>query len=335
MNNLAEIQNENPIAVVAVVAVTEQPQPVQLVIKSKVNEYINHAKADNTIKAYRSDWVDFTSWCDNNSLQSLPALPEVVAAYLADLVERNYKAATLERRLISIAKAHTTAGYDDVTKAAIVKETWKGIKRTVGTAQNGKAPCVTADLKLMLNTLPDNLLGIRDRALLLIGFAGGFRRSELVNLDTEDITFSREGLTIIIRKSKTDQEGNGRKIGIAYGSNCETCPVRSLQLWLEESGITTGPVFHSVNRYGNIQEERLSDKAVSLVIKKYATAAGLDSSKYSGHSLRAGMATAAAMNGASERQIMKQTGHRSEAMVRKYIREGSLFINNVSCNLGL
>jgi Site-specific recombinase XerD len=335
MNNLIEIKNENPTAMVAIATVNYQSQPVQPLLESKINEYINHAKADNTIKAYRSDWADFTFWCDNNSLQSLPALPEVVAAYLVDLVERNYKTVTLERRLISIAKAHTTAGYDDITKSAIVKETWKGIKRTVGTAQNGKAPAVSSDIKAMVNTLPSNLLGIRDRALLLIGFAGGFRRSEIVSLDLEDLDFTREGLVINLRHSKTDQEGQGRKIGIAYGSNPTTCPVRCLQAWLEESDITFGPVFRSVNRHGNLQEGRLSDKAVALVIKRCAEAAGLDSSKYSGHSLRAGMATSAAAAGVSERAIMKQTGHKSEAMVRKYIREGSLFLNNASCNLGL
>jgi integrase len=187
----------------------------------------------------------------------------------------------------------------------------------------------------MVTSLPDNLLGIRDRALLLIGFAGGFRRSELVALNVEDLEFKREGLVVTIRKSKTDQEGIGRKIGIPYGSNCDTCPVRSLQLWLEEGAITEGSVFRSVNRHGHVQEGCLSDKAVALVVKRCAESAGLDSSKYSGHSLRAGMATSAAMNGASERQIMKQTGHRSEAMVRRYIREGSLFNDNVSGNLGL
>jgi len=324
MNNLVEIQNENPMAVVALVA-----------LQDKANEYMSHSKADNTLKAYRCDWSHFTDWCNNHGLQSLPATAEVIAAYLVDMVEKNYKAATIERRLISIAKAHTTAGYEDITKTPLVKETWKGIRRSIGTAQREKSPAVTSDIKAMLNTLPSNLLGIRDRALLLIGFAGGFRRSELVNLDVENLNFTREGLIITITKSKTDQEQQGRKIGIPYGSCCESCPVRSLQLWLEQSVILTGPVFRSVNRHGNLQEGRLSDKAVALIVKRCAESAGLNPDNYSGHSLRSGMATSAAMNGASERQIMKQTGHKSEQMVRKYIREGSLFLNNAACSLGL
>ncbi len=327
MNNLVELtdnQNENPMAVVALVA-----------LQGKANEYIAHAKSDNTIKAYRCDWSDFTSWCNGHGIQSLPALPEVIAAYIADLVERGYKAATIERRLVSISKAHVTAGYEDVTKTAIVKETWSGIRRTIGTHQEGKTPTLTADIRAMVNNLPDSLLGIRDRSLLLIGFAGGFRRSELVNLDVEDLEFKREGLIITIKRSKTDQEGNGRKVGIAYGSCPTTCPVRSLQAWIEASGITSGPLFRSVNRHNHIQEGRLSDKSVALIVKRTAESAGLDSSKYSGHSLRSGCATTAAMNGVSERSIMKQTGHRSEQMVRRYIREGSLFLNNASCSLGL
>lgn len=302
---------------------------------SKVQGYLNNSKAANTKRAYASDWAAFTSWCNGHSLQYLPASPEAVAAYLVDLADKRYKAATIERRLVSIAKAHVTAEHIDITKNPLVRETWKGIKRTIGTAQTPKSPVLTRDIKEMINTLPDNLLGIRDRALLLLGFAGGFRRSEIVSLDVADLEFRREGLIINLRRSKTDQIGEGRRIGIPYGSCCDTCPVRSLQAWLEESGITEGPVFRSVNRHGSLQDGRLSDKSVALVVKRYAEAAGLNPDDYSGHSLRAGMATSAAMHGASERQIMKQTGHRSEAMVRRYIREGSLFTGNAASQLGL
>ncbi|HWQ74249.1 MAG TPA: site-specific integrase [Syntrophomonas sp.] len=305
------------------------------IIAGRVQEYIDKAKAENTLKAYRSDWADFAGWCGSHSLQPIPAFPETVAAYLADLAGRGYKAATIERRLISISKAHTSAGHDDVTKTALVKEVWAGIKRTIGTAQEGKAPAVTADIKAMVSALPDNLLGVRDQALLLVGFAGAFRRSELVNIDVEDLEFKREGIVVTLRHSKTDQEGKGRKVGIPYGSYCDTCPVRSLQTWLEQSGITSGPVFRSINRHGNLQEGRLSDKAVALIVKRCAEAAGLDASQYSGHSLRAGLATSAAMNGVSERAIMNQTGHHSQAMVRRYIREGSLFNDNAAAGVGL
>lgn len=304
-------------------------------IAVKVQEYLVNAEASNTKKAYSSDWSHFTGWCDGHNLQPLPASADTVAGYLVDLVEQGYKAATIERRLVSISKAHIVAGYDDVTKTPAIKELWKGIKRTVGTAQTAKSPVLTRDLKAMLATLPDNLLGIRDRALLLLGFAGGFRRSELVSLNVDDLEFTREGLVINLRHSKTDQESAGRKIGVPYGSNIDTCPVRSLQAWLEEAGIVEGPLFKAINRHGNIQPGRLSDKAVALIVKRTAESAGLDSSKYSGHSLRAGLATSAAAAGASERSIMQQTGHKSVNMVRKYIRSGNLFNDNAASQLGL
>lgn len=324
MNNLVEVQNENPKAVVALVA-----------LQDKANEYIAHSKANNTKKAYSSDWSHFRAWCDGHNLQALPANSETVAAYMVELVEKGYKTATLERRLVSIAKAHVVAGHDDVTKTPTIKELWKGIRRTIGTAQTAKSPVLVRDIKVMLATLPDNLLGIRDRALLLLGFSGGFRRSELVSLNVDDLEFTREGLVINLRHSKTDQESAGRKIGVPYGSNIDTCPVRSVQLWLEASNIETGPLFRSINRHGGIQPGRLSDKAVSLVVKRYAEAAGLNPDDYSGHSLRAGLATSAAAAGVSERSIMQQTGHKSVNMVRKYIRSGNLFNDNAVAQLGL
>ena len=187
----------------------------------------------------------------------------------------------------------------------------------------------------MVAGLPEGLLGIRDRALLLVGFAGAFRRSELVGLDIADLDFNHDGLTVTLRRSKTDQEGEGRKVGLPYGSNPSTCPVRSLQAWIEASAIEAGPVFRSVNRHGRLQPDRLSDKAVALVVKRRAEAAGLDPSRYAGHSLRAGLATAAANAGVSERAIMAQTGHRSVQMVRRYIRDGSLFRENAAAKVGL
>lgn len=300
------------------------------VTMSHVNEFVSNAKASNTLKAYQSDWNHFTSWCEAHNLQPLPAYPETIAAYIVSLVETGLKTSTLERRLVSISKACTTAGVEDASKSALVKEVWAGIKRTVGTSQQGKNPVMLDDLKVMLEVIPDNLLGVRDRALLLLGFAGGFRRSELVSLDIEDIEFSKLGMTVNLRHSKTDQEGRGRQIGIPYGRP-ETCAARAVQLWIEASGIESGPLFRSVNRHGNLQQGRLCDKAVALVVKKYCEAVGLNPETFGGHSLRAGLATSAAMAGASERQIMKQTGHKSEAMVRKYIRQGSLFTDNV-CN---
>lgn len=303
-------------------------------VAGKVAGYMAHAKAKNTLDAYRKDWQDFEQFCALAGLESLPASPDTVINYLVALAD-DHKVSTLERRIASISQAHQAAGLTSPASDMKVRILMQGIRREKGTAQNGKAPAVTADIKAMVSALSDNLLGIRDRALLLVGFAGGFRRSELVALDVEDLEFKREGLVITLRRSKTDQEGEGRRIGIPYGSNYETCPVRSVQNWIDQSGISSGPVFRSVNRHGNLQTGRLSDKAVALVVKRCAEAAGLDASKYSGHSLRAGLATSAAAAGASERAIMNQTGHRSRAMVRKYIREGNLFNDNAAAQLGL
>ena len=187
----------------------------------------------------------------------------------------------------------------------------------------------------MVAATDEGLIGLRDRALILLGFAGAFRRSELVALDVADLAFNRDGLTVTLRRSKTDQEGQGRKVGIPYGSNPDTCPVRVLQAWLETAGLAEGPVFRSMNRHGPCTTGRLAPADVARVVKKLAERAGLDAARYAGHSLRAGHATSAAIAGASERSIMNQTGHRSVQMVRRYIRDGILFRENSAGKLGL
>jgi integrase len=218
---------------------------------------------------------------------------------------------------------------------ACVKEVWSGIRRSKGTAQNAKAAAVTVHLKAMLEELPDSLIGVRDRAMLLIGFAAALRRSELVALQIQDVQFVTEGLVLVIRRSKTDQTGAGEKIAIGTGRSLDTCPVRSLRSWLSISGIEQGPVFRAITRHGRIRPDALTDQVVALQIKRYAQAAGLDRSIFSGHSLRAGLATSAAIAGASERRIQDQTRHRSVTMVRRYIRDGNLFRDNVSSLVGL
>jgi integrase len=205
----------------------------------------------------------------------------------------------------------------------------------MGTAPAQKAPALTADIRTMVDAAGDSTIGARDRALILLGFAGAFRRSELVGLDVEDCAFGKDGLTVTLRRSKTDQEGVGRRVGIPYGSNPETCPVRTMQVWMEQAGITAGPLFRSINRHGHVGPGRLSGIDVARVVKKLAQRAGLDSAKFAGHSLRAGHATSSAIGGASERSIMNQTGHRSVQMVRRYIRDGSLFRENSAGKLGL
>jgi site-specific recombinase XerD len=304
-------------------------------IAEKVNDYANHSRADNTVKAYRSDWKHFTNWCAAQAVKALPATSSTVALYITALAGDDIRTSTIQRRLTAISQAHQMAGYESPTKSEAVRTVMKGIRRVHGTAHVGKAPVMTEDVRKMVSMLPDTLIGVRDGALLLIGFAGAFRRSELVGLDVPDIAFTREGVVVTLRRSKTDQEGQGRKVGIPYGSHPHTCPVRALQAWLEASGIAEGALFRSVNRHGQLQPGRLSDKAVALVVKRCAEAAGLDADNYAGHSLRAGLATSAAAAGVSERAIMAQTGHRSVNMVRRYIRDGSLFRENAAACVGL
>jgi len=218
---------------------------------------------------------------------------------------------------------------------AIVSEVWKGIKRKKGIAQHGKKPFLTPDLRRMIAALPPDLQGLRDRALLLAGFAGGFRRSELAGLRIEDLETTPDGLIVRLGRSKTDQEGQGRSVALPYGSDPETCPVRALRAWLEHAGTMAGPVFRAIDRCGLVSDKRLHADSIGYLVKRAAGLAGLETAEYAGHSLRSGLATQAAMNGASELAIMKQTGHRSLATVRKYIREGSLFRDNAATKLGL
>jgi site-specific recombinase XerD len=298
--------------------------------------YVAASKADNTRRAYRSDWAHFGAWCESHGLAALPALPQTVALYLADQASAGMKVSTLGRRLAAISKAHQASGLESpaAMRHAAVAEVWQGIRRTEGIAPAQKAAATTDTLRAMLRHLPAGLLGIRDRALLLLGFAGAFRRSELVGLTVADLAFGTDGLTVTLRRSKTDQAGAGRKVGIPYGGTPATCPVRAVQAWLEASSLTDGPLLRSVDRHGRMGAS-LSDRAVALTVKRYAAAAGLNAEQFAGHSLRAGLATSAAAAGVSERAIMQQTGHRSTAMVRRYIREASLFSNNAAAKVGL
>ncbi|MGA2183825.1 MAG: site-specific integrase [Bryobacteraceae bacterium] len=300
----------------------------------QVREYIRASKAENTLRGYQSDWRSFCAWCEGERTAPLPASPEAVAAYIAECAG-HLKVGSIQRRLNAIAEAHKAVGLESPTHAPMVANTMKGIRRTRGTAPVQKAPTLTDDIRAMVDASDAGMIGARDRALILLGFAGAFRRSELVGLDIEDCAFGKDGLTVTLRRSKTDQQGAGRKIGIPYGSNPETCPVRTIQAWTEQAGIGAGPLFRSINRHGHVQPGRLSGIDVARVVKKLAERAGLDAAKYAGHSLRAGHATSAAIAGASERSIMNQTGHRSVQMVRRYIRDGSLFRENSAGKLGL
>lgn len=297
--------------------------------------FIGMATAPNTLKAYAADWADFVAWCEQQRLAALPARPETVGLYLASLADTR-KVSTVTRRLAAIAKQHRNAGYESPAsmKHSAVHDVIAGIRRERGTRPETKRALSTGELRRMVTAIPAAPRGLRDRALLLIGFAGGFRRSELAAIDLSDVEDGDEGLKILIRRSKTDQEGEGRQVGIPYGSDPKTCPVRAYRKWIATAGITEGPVFRAF-RNRTMMADGITDQVVARIVKKSAERVGIPANVLAGHSLRSGLATTAARNGASEASIMRQTGHRSVQMVRRYIREGSLFHDNAGAKLGL
>ncbi len=296
------------------------------------HDFAAGAKSPRTRDAYRKAWAGFVTWCDIAGRQSLPASAETVALYLTARATEGRKVATLEQSLAAISEAHRLAGYESPRRSAQVREVLKGIRRAVGVAPAQKAPVLVSELRAMVAALPESPVGVRDRALLLVGFAGAFRRSEVTALEVADVAFTADGLEIHLRRSKTDQEGAGRKVGLPYGSTAEACPVRALRSWLDLRGDGPGPVFQNFDRVG--KGVGLTGRSVARIVQRAAKAAGIEKpERFAGHSLRAGLATAAAKAGKSERSIMKQTGHRSERMVRRYIRDASLFSDNAAAGL--
>ncbi|MES0157567.1 tyrosine-type recombinase/integrase [Mesorhizobium sp. M0018] len=290
-------------------------------LPDRVTTYVEQSLAANTKRAYLGDLAHFEAWGG-----TIPATDTAIASYLAEYAER-LSVATLCRRLATISKAHTAKGLISPTVSELVKSTIKGIKRSRGTAQAEAKPLLRDDLFAVLEQTGSDVKSVRDRALLLIGFAGGFRRSELVGLNVEDIEHVRQGIVVLLRRSKTDQESSGRKIAIPFGRT-RWCPVAALDQWLSRTAIAAGAIFVGVNRHGHLSEQRLSAEAVSLVVKERVADANIDPSRFSGHSLRAGFVTSAAMAGAKAYKIRAQTGHASDAMLGRYIRDGDLF----NCN---
>lgn len=288
-----------------------------------VAAYVGNSLSANTRRAYAADLAHFEAWGG-----ALPTSDVIVARYLAEHAE-TLCLTTLVRRLAAVSKAHTAKGFASPANSALVKATLRGIKRSRGIAQAQAKPLLRDDLFLVLEKTGSDIKSVRDRALLLIGFAGGFRRSELVGLDVDDVEHVRQGLVINLRKSKTDQIGAGRKIAIPLGRT-RWCPVRALDDWLSHSAIEAGPLFRPVNRHGYVLAQRLSGEAVSLIIKERVVAANIEKSGYSGHSLRAGFATSAAMAGASTWKIRAQTGHASDTMLARYVRDGDMFTDNAA-----
>jgi site-specific recombinase XerD len=315
---------------------TQQTDTALGSLVDRARQFADNSKAKNTVRAYQADWEHFTAWCAAHSLPCMPASPGTIALYITDLTS-GCKVATITRRLAAISKVHQAGGHESpcAMKHAVVKETLDGIKRTMGTAQDCKAALLTDNLRSLMKAIPDSLIGKRDAALLLLGFAGGFRRSELVALTLADVEFCEDGAKVTLRRSKTDQEGQGRVVGVPFGSNLQLCPVRTLRHWLTAAGIGDGPLFRGVDRHGNVASSALTDQMVGRVLKQYCALVGLAVATFGAHSLRAGMATQAAINGASERSIMRQTGHKSTAMVRRYIRDSELFRDNAAGRLGL
>ena len=276
------------------------------------------SKSSNTLRAYKADYKDFASFCIKHGFKSMPTDPKILSLYLTHL-SKICKFSTLKRRLASISVIHRLSGHYIDTKHPMITENLMGIKRVKGSYQKAKKPILINDLKLIVNVIDkdkNEKNRFKNRALILLGFAGGFRRSELVAILHEDVDFVPEGVKIFVKRSKTDQSGEGMTKGIPYFSNPNYCPVISLKNWIEKSEIKSGKIFD------------ISDKSVALTIKKYTAIAGLDSNKYSGHSLRSGFATSTAELGAEERSIMAMTGHKTTQMVRRYIHEANLFKNN-------
>jgi site-specific recombinase XerD len=279
---------------------------------------LKSSKALNTLRAYKADYKDFASFCIKNGFKPMPSEPKIISLYLTYL-SKSSKFSTLKRRLASLSVIHKLSGHYIDIKHPMITENLMGIKRIKGSYQKAKKPILIKDLKLIINVIDkdkNEKNRFKNRALILIGFAGGFRRSELVAILYEDVDFVPEGVKIFVKRSKTDQSGEGMTKGIPYFSNPDYCPVISLKNWIEKSEIKSGKIFD------------ISDKSVALTVKKYTGLAGLDSNKYSGHSLRSGFATSTAELGAEERSIMAMTGHKTTQMVRRYIQEANLFKNN-------
>jgi len=292
---------------------------------------LRSSKANNTLRAYKSDFKDFGAFCAKHGFNSMPTEPKILSLYLTHL-SKNAKISTIRRRLVSIGIVHKLKGHYLDTKHPVIIENLMGIKRKKGSIQIGKKPLLINHLKQIINIIDEQKIEkikkLRNRTLILIGFGGGFRRTELISIDHEDLDFVDEGVKITLRKSKTDQFGEGLVKGLPYFANDKYCPVSSLKNWIYLSKIKTGPIFRRFAKGSVLTSHRLTDQSVVLIIKDCLKLAGIDNQNFSGHSLRSGFATAAAESGADERSIMAMTGHKTTQMVRRYIKEANIFKNN-------
>ena len=319
----------NTLAAVATIHSVPVLPPAEIELAS---DFARAEKAEATRRAYWGDFNAFRAWCGDRGVSPLPAAAETVAAFLAAEAHRGLKPSSIGRRLAAVRFAHKLAGHEPPTNSEAVRATMRGIRRTVGAAPVRKAPVTADHARAMATAAPDTLGGLRDRALLLLGFAGAFRRSELVGLDVADLEECDEGLRIHIRRSKTDQEGQGATIAIVRGGST-ACPVKALQAWLLAADIATGPLFRAVAKGGRVGTARLSDRSVAEIVKRCAGMVGLDPAAYAGHSLRAGFLTSAAARGASVFKMMDVSRHKSVDTLRGYIRDAELFRDHAGAGL--
>lgn len=299
----------------------------------ETNGEVSSRRSESTLRAYRSDWADFTAWCRSENREFLPASTATLTLYLRERATV-LKLSTLARRVSAINRAHDVGNYDSPTDVSVVRKLMTEFRQTKASTPVAKRPVLVDDLKAMSSELPNTVLGFRDRALLLLGFAGGLRRSDLVAIDCEDLDHNQLGLVISLRVRRA--HARGRKVEIPFGSIREgTCPVAALDEWLKKSAITTGAIFRVITRHGRILDKRLSGEAVGLVVKRWVKSVGYDPTQFGAHSLRAGLATSAAIAGKSESAIMRQTGHRSVASIRRYAVKTGSQRENAAEGLGL
>lgn len=302
----------------------------------EAKEYLDASKAPATKRAYRGDWEKFTRWAAEQKIDALPASGATVANYITYLAESGRAASTISRALTSISQAHRTLDLASPTKSPEVANVYKGIRRTKGTAQRRAKPLVIAELKRICDSMKPSFLGRRDKAMMLLGWAGALRRSELVALDLDHIDFVEEGMTILIITSKTDQESAGYKLGIPFAGDKDYCPVLKLKHWLDLASIVRGPLFIAIGTPGkkfhanivDADRHRLAASAVNTIIKRRVKQAGMNAAGYSGHSLRAGFITTCAAQETPEYLIQAHTRHRSAKVLRGYMRDGNLFASN-------
>lgn len=303
-------------------------------LSAKSRRRLSHQKSNNTIRAYNSDWNNFVAWCREHDEPELPTTPETLVNYINDLADTE-KANTLSRRLSAISENHIAAGYrrDNPAKNSIVHITMTAIRREKGTFQKGKTPILPETLSLFADLFGTDLISLRDRALIFLGFAGAFRRSELVAIKMNEVEFLPEGMTVFIPHSKTDQLGEGSVIAVPYAPKKKICAVRAVKEWINQAHLTEGYLFRGFYKGRSLREKGLSDQMVARIVKKYADMAGLTTENFAGHSLRRGFATSAAQNDANVLTIMRQTRHKTVGMVQRYVDQGNAFKNNALQNI--